>query len=313
MKHFIILILLPLLAACSHRSTQPNKSGYLDFDQGKIYYETYGNGEPIIVLHGGPGQGHDYFLPQMLELAKHYQVTFYDQRGCGKSTNTPYDKKYISHEQFIDDLDALRKVLGYKKVTLFGHSYGGLLSMKYAIKYPGHVKSMILVDSSPSTLSGNLLFMKEYGARIATVKGVVDPTKPLADAEKYNVALMTKQMMALSPIYFYDPEKAKEQTMYFTKESLKGLWKTFDILLPLYTTQQFDLRPDLAKLTMPTLIIHGDHDIIPLSTAKEIYEAMPRSELVIIKDCNHNPFIEKPNEFFAAIDKFLEHNIGKSK
>ncbi len=302
---FYVLALLFILTGCCHKSVHPNKSGYLSFDQGKIYYETYGKGEPIIVLHGGPGQGHNHLLPQMLELAKHNQVTFYDQRGCGKSTDTPYDKKYISHAQFIEDLDALRKSLGYEKVTLLRHSYGGLLSMKYAIKYPEHVKSMILVSTSPATLKGNQIFMQNYAKNVVKVKGAIDPTKELSDKEKYDVALMTKQMTALSSIYFYNPEKAKEETVYFTQDSLKGFWKTLDIFLPEYTTKQFDLRPELAKLTIPTLIIHGDHDIIPLSTAKEIHVAMSTSKLDIIKDCNHNPFIEKPKEFFGAIDEFM--------
>ena len=313
MKHITLLILISIsfLTGCSHQATHPTKSGYLDFDQGKIYYETYGKGEPIIVLHGGPGSSHNYLLPQMLKLAEHNQVTFYDQRGCGKSTDTPYDKKYISHAQFVDDLDALRKALGYEKITLLGHSYGGLLSMKYAIKYPDHVKSMILVDPSPSTLAGNMAFMKEFSKRIVSVKRAVDPTKELSDKEKYDVALMAKQMKALSSMYFYNPEKAKELTMYCTQDFLKGYWKTFDILWPLYTTEQFDLRPALAKLTIPTLIIHGDHDIIPLSTVNETHSAIPKSELVVIKDSDHYTYIEKPKEFFDAIDEFLHYGMPK--
>ena len=308
MKHITLLILISIsfLTGCCHKHTHPIKSGYLDVDQGKIYYETYGKGEPIIVLHGGGGGlSHDYLMPQMLELATRYQVTFYDQRGGGKSTNTIYDKKYISDEQFIEDLDALRKSLGHEKVTLLGHSYGGRLSMEYAIKYPEHVKSMILADTSAATLQGNKDFFDEFNKRTEHLNHTFATLRESPKFAAMDLDIMHEFFRTTFSEYFYDKTKANQLTLRLTKDSVQGFWKTQNIMMADYATKKFDLRPSLAKLTIPTLIIHGDHDIIPLSTPQEIHAVMPTSKLVIIKDCDHFPFVEKPKEFFDAIDEFL--------
>ena len=302
MKHILLLILIPLLTACSH-----NKSGYLNFDQGKIYYETYGKGEPIIVLHGGTGMSHDLLMPHMLALTKDHKVTFYDQRGSGKSTNTIYDEKHISDEQLVKDLDALRKSLGYEKVILLGDSYAGRIVMEYAIAHPEHVKSMILSNTSAATLRGNKAFVDGY------YKASKDQDKEFeALAQDPDTNRMWRNYFKLIfSVYFYDKTKLEQLKLPSTDEAINGYHKTYAIIFKDYYTKPFDLRPELAKLTIPTLVIHGDHDLIPLFVAKEIHAAMPVSELVIIKDSGHFTFIEKPNEFFGVINEFLMHNNQK--
>ena len=139
------------------------QSGYVSVDGAKLYYQTIGKGTPVIMLHGGPGLDHTYFLPQMRKIGEKHQAVFYDQRGSGKSESTSLDSKDININQFVQDLEHLRQALGYEKVTVLGHSWGGLLAMNYAIKYPEHTKALILMNSAPATMGGWTAFEKEFG------------------------------------------------------------------------------------------------------------------------------------------------------
>lgn len=101
---------------------------FIKTNDAQIFCRVFGKGEPIIVVHGGPGLSQDYLLPQMAKLAQTNLVIFYDQRGCGLSTGA-INEDSIQIKTFVDDLEAIRKSFGYKKVTVLGHSWGGFLAM----------------------------------------------------------------------------------------------------------------------------------------------------------------------------------------
>ena len=95
-----------------------SNSGYVAVENGKLFYQKFGSGDPIIVVHGGPGLDQGYLLPQMLELAKDHELIFYDQRGSGHSLEASIDPKYVTADQFAEDLEKLRSKLGLKKIVL---------------------------------------------------------------------------------------------------------------------------------------------------------------------------------------------------
>lgn len=111
----------------------------------KIFYQIFGEGTPIIITHGGPGLDQTYLQPQLLALAKNHQLIFYDQRGSGKSLGTKLDEDTINIHKFAEDLEKLRAHLKLKKFILMGHSWGGILSMQYAIKYQKNILSPLLL------------------------------------------------------------------------------------------------------------------------------------------------------------------------
>ncbi len=113
----------------------PTEKGYKIINGVSLYYETIGDGTPIVVVHGGPGLDHSYLLPQMGELAKGYKLIFYDQRAMGKSS-ADFDTNLMTMNSFVEDLEGIRKAFGLEKMNLMGHSWGGLVSMFYAIRYP---------------------------------------------------------------------------------------------------------------------------------------------------------------------------------
>ena len=105
-----------------------HKHGLIDVKSGNIFYQTCGVGKPVVVLHGGPGGDMYPFLPHMLELAKDYEVTFYDQRGCGASKHTEFTKELINLKQYVDDLEDIIGSLGHEKVFIIAHSWGAKLA-----------------------------------------------------------------------------------------------------------------------------------------------------------------------------------------
>lgn len=112
----------------------------------KYHTETFGNPEstPVIIVHGGPGQGYEY-MKSLRGLSKDYQVIFYDQRGAGLSPRV--DKKYLTIEQSLDDLDSVvRHFSNGGKVKLIGHSWGGTLVIGYLSKHPEMVSQAVVVE-----------------------------------------------------------------------------------------------------------------------------------------------------------------------
>lgn len=154
--NLVITNLLLFFTGCSQNLSTyqiPNgsiKEGFVEAKNGRIYYQIVGKGDPVIVIHGGPGLDQGYLLPGMALLAKNHQVIFYDQCGSGRSSISVIDEQHINDEQFVEDLETLRKALGHPKITLVGHSLGGLLAMRYAIKYSSNVKKNGIDEYTPS-------------------------------------------------------------------------------------------------------------------------------------------------------------------
>ena len=154
--HLVILMLIGFPAFLV--AGQSVERGYKMVNGVSLYYEAIGEGVPLVVVHGGPGLDHSYLLPQMAELAKGYRLIFYDQRAMGKSS-ADFDSSQMTMNSFVEDLEGIRKAFGLEKMNLLGHSWGGLVSMFYAIKYPSHLQSLILVNTTPaSSVLRNLSF-----------------------------------------------------------------------------------------------------------------------------------------------------------
>ena len=136
-----------LLCAPAASQEVPVRQGLVSLDDGRLFYEVVGTGDPIIVVHGGPGLDHNYLRPGLDVLATSHALIYYDQRGTGRS-DFPLDSASINLAAFVSDIDALRQVMGYDKVTVLGHSFGGLIAMAYAIAHPDNVTALILMDTA---------------------------------------------------------------------------------------------------------------------------------------------------------------------
>lgn len=312
---FVQLSLMLVLAGCStiHTENQPShirksEAGYIQVNQGKLFYQKFGSGKPIVILHGGPGMlDQNYLLPQMLELAKDHEVIFYDQRGSGKSLETKIDKKYINTDSFVDDLEKLRKTLGLKEFTLIGQSWGGFLAMNYTIKYPKCVSNLILLSTAAPDYKGQQAFIAEFTKRTEPIKNEIKALFSYDDFKELTAEEIYKIYKTLFSVYFYDRDNLEGLSLTMDPLSAQSGFKVMEEMSKTsWMRPHINLFPALKSLKIKTLIIHGNQDICPIQSAKEIKDAIPNSKLVCLDQCGHFPYIEKQKETFFAIREFLK-------
>src|SRR5512135_1552196 len=164
-------------------------------DGAPLYFREVGQGQPIVVLHGGPDFSHAYFLPELDRLADSFRLIYYDQRGRGRSAEGvgPED---VSIDSEMRDLDALRRYFGLESVAVLGHSWGGVLALEYAIRHPNNVSHLILLNTAPASHQDFLLLRREgrrnAAADLEQLRGVAASQRYQsgdleADAEYYRI------------------------------------------------------------------------------------------------------------------------------
>ena len=114
----------------------------------KLYFESEGEGTPVVIINGGPGAGHTVFLGWFDFLVDSgYKVVYFDETGRGRATRS-ITGQAISPQMGVEDLESLRKHLKAKKLIVLAHSYGGIQALQYALQYPEHVEKLIMIDAS---------------------------------------------------------------------------------------------------------------------------------------------------------------------
>lgn len=290
------------------------EKGYIPVRDGKIFYQKKGQGTPLLIVHGGPGMNSSYFMPYMDELAKDHEIIFYDQRGSGKSLETPLDANHINIGQFVEDMDRVRNHLGFEKVVVMGHSWGGLLALEYGVHHPNHVSALVLVDTAPADHTGQKAFLDVLTKRIEPLGDEVKPIFSPEEMAKLDEAEIQRLYLKVFSIYLMNPEDINKVNLEITKASAISGGKVLGEMTKSYwLAPHVDLFPRLKTLKIPTLVVQGENDLIPLWTAQVIKYAVPHSEIVILKNCGHCPFVEVPDLFFPEVRKFLQRLEGMGK
>src|SRR5919205_1238586 len=128
-----------------------SREGFVSVPGGNVWYRIVGEQTgrtPLLLLHGGPGAGHDYLEP-LAALADERPVVFYDQLGCGRS-DQPDDRSLWHIERSVREVDAVREGLGLERIHLLGQSWGGWLAIAYMMSHPQGIESVILASTSAS-------------------------------------------------------------------------------------------------------------------------------------------------------------------
>lgn len=283
--------------------------GYLEGCGAIIYYESIGGGPPLIVLHGGPGASHQYFLPHLLPLARHHRLVFIDERGSGRSQRLANSSGYTL-EAMSCDVDAVRRALGYRQTDVLGHSFGGILAQDYTIRYREHVRRLILAGtgSSASRIDQDFAAIKaglspELRSRIDALEahGIIGPD----GAQKPDYRKLADEA-ELPYEYVVRPPAWSEPADSIGWDVLNTMWGSKSDFHIDGNLTGFDLVPELRKLETPTLIIAGDHDMPSRTTLEETHAALKNSRLVILEHCGHESYVDQPLAFFAAVTSFLE-------
>ncbi|MCH8954026.1 alpha/beta fold hydrolase [candidate division KSB1 bacterium] len=295
-------IALLILTSCEKSKELTIEEGLREINGTQLYTKVMGEGEPIVILHGGPGMDHTYFLPQMAELAETHKLIFFDQRVSGRSS-LDVDSSAITMRHFIDDIEEIRKTFNLGKMNLMGHSWGGLLAMFYGITYPENLKSLMILNSTPASSE----LMAKTLPRLTPEDSLQRLEILNSDAFKNRESAAFEKLLRIHfRGAFYDRSLADSLTLTFqpdfaeTSVKLQNLYK--DIA-------SYDIHHDLSKINCPTLVVHGDHDDNPLEGSQKIHENIPNSKFVLLKNCGHFPFVERPKEFFSAIKDFLQKKI----
>jgi proline iminopeptidase len=292
------------------------QDGYVDANGTLIYYEEFGTGKPLVIVHGGPGASHDYFMPYLVPLARHNRLIFIDERGSGKSEKLE-DVSQYTVENMVEDVEAVRKSLGLGKISLLGHSYGGVLAQAYALKYQKNLTHLILCSTFPSTKQMNEVFVKMKEKMPAELRGRIDKLEKeglYGHGKEYEKNRYTNDYMvaAWGEGYFpylyqrnpdanYDPVANGIMSWDLYKE-MWGADGEFIIDGNLKSVEYVD---KLSTIKVPTLITCGDNDESAPWLAKEMNEKIACSKLVIFPKSGHMTFVDQPDMFIKAVNDFL--------
>lgn len=283
---------------------------FVQAGRARLHVTAIGSGAPIIVVHGGPDLDHEYLRPDMDRLGDAFRLIYYDQRGRGRSFSgeKPGD---ITLTGEIDDLDRIRAHAETETVAVLGHSWGGLLAMEYAIRFPRRVSHLILMNTAPASHAGRLALQRERtrrqslddSERMASLRS--DPEYQAggldADREHYRIhfASTVRDRVQLERL-------VARLRSGFTPEAVVAARAIQDELYrQTWDVEAFDLLPLLADLRIPSLVIHGDNDFVPVGVARDIAAAIPRSRLRVMADCGHFAYIDQPELVHTAIVDFM--------
>ena len=269
----------------------------------ELYYRAMGEGEPIVIVHGGPMLDHSYLLPYLKPLADTYRLIFYDQRLSGRST-ADVDTSSIRLANFVGDLEALRRELDLGDFHLMGHSWGGLIAMNYAIEHHEHLSSMILLNSMPATAKE---WREEEEALAESLpKLYQERRKEIMESElmERNRPAAIKQLLRLSfQQQMVNPALAADLEFEIPEDYSVRSQKFGHIMQDL---EGYDLREELVALPTPTLLIYGSIEPAVTLSAETLKLTLPDNRLEIIEDAGHFPFVEQPEAFKEVVRRFLK-------
>lgn len=301
--NFLFVILSLFIAELS---VAQYKDTLLPINGTSLFIREIGKGSPIIVVHGGPGLNHSYFLPHLNSLATKYRLIFYDQRACGNSSGN-IDSAQMSLSLFVEDIEEIRKSLKLGKIGILAHSWGGLVAMNYASKYSNNLSALIL-SNSVSPKFGE--FEKETNQRLKLRIPIEDSILrsdilQSADFKSGDLQAYTNLFkLSFKPSFYYSSSLEKMQ-LILPDDFLAKRKALFFMTKELST---YDFYDNLKTISCPVLVIHGGYDGMPLELSKKIHNHIANSRLIIIKDAGHFPFIDQPKKYSAVVGVFLKKN-----
>ncbi len=284
-----------------------SKGMYLPLTDGHtMYYEEHGNpqGEPVVVLHGGPGGGLQRFVTTQFDL-KVWRVIMFDQRGCGKST--PFGLSSLKHNttrHLIGDIERLRVHLGIKRWSVFGGSWGSTLALAYAQRYPATVKSMILrgiclmdtweqhwmYGSGDDHGSASTIFPKEWDAFVAPIKGARSTLR----AYRRKLTSRNRTVRRNAARAWWGWESALSTLKPTVDRTPADKAESISIIENHYFLHNAWIRPGqllrgAARIRhIPTVIVQGRFDMVcPMRSAVALSKRLPQAELVVVEAAGH--------------------------
>jgi proline iminopeptidase len=307
---FLILLIISVQAQNFPDSQTDGK--YYEVNGAKIWTVSFGTGDPIFFIAGGPGNAHSY-LRKFDSLSTTNTLVYFDGFGRGKSDTAKNVSEY-SLERDVEDLEGLRKTMGFSSISIMGHSYGGLVAQAYAIKYPDKVSHLILANSFHSFL----MWQENCDNSNHEIKtNYPEVWADLMEAREQGVISsdrLHQDIYSRVPygfLYSYNPENFKSGSskpypnFMNSKLYYQMVGKDGDFIVG-NDIGNFDFRKQLKDLKMPVLIYGGRFDRVAVPWMMVKYkEYCPQAKFVMFEKSGHNPQVEEPAAMFKLIREFL--------
>lgn len=253
------------------------------------------SGHILIASNGGPGLTSNYMRSLEALAGPELAVVTYDQRGNGRSTSPQLIRTNFELADYAADIEAIRQAVGAEHIHLFGHSFGGLVAMEYAVRYPDRARTLILFGSAPPAWETIQEAFARFNKRVAALRADDMLPQPSGNG-----------LEAILPTYFSDP------TFTFSSDDPGGVPAQNTAVNQLTWTAitGYDLTNDLAALRLPVLILYGTDDPFGLPMAEAGRDALINADVtyVLLDRCGHF-WHECPAAAFEAIRPFLKLSI----
>lgn len=258
------------------------------------------------LVHGGPGSDHTSLKARYGKLADKMQLVYFDHRGHGRSGRG--DPKTYTLDENVEDMEALRQYLGLGPIVSIGTSYGGGVAMAHAARYPASVSHLILVGTVSH--AGYVERARQLAAELGTpeqVRCCEDLFAGRIDSEEK----MRAFFLAMATLYARIADPAFSETglrrSILSPEALNLAHGPGGFL------RNYDLRPELGRITAPTLVLAGRHDwICAPEFSEEIQRLIPYSDLRIFEHSAHVIASDEPELFLDAVAGFVVYRTQRS-
>jgi len=339
MKYLLIPFLIIFLLACN--TQKPNQENSLQSyfaaqDSGiqngnikwveiesfgkkfKVWTKRFGNNPKtkILLLNGGPGGTHEYFECFENFLPKDgVEFIYYDQLGCGYSDN-PNDTAYWDLDRFVEEVEQVRKALNLDKNNfyLLGHSWGGILAMQYTLKYQDNMKALVISNMMSSCPDygkyANEVLAKQFD------KPVLDSIRAMEARNDFS----NPQYMGLLQPYFYEKHILRMPSANWPDPVVRSFAKMNQSL---YVTMQgpsefgisgrltnWDVKAQLPKITIPTLVIGAQHDTMDPEHMKWMSTQVKNGSFLLCPNGGHMAMYDDQETYFNGLIGFVK-NVEK--
>ena len=287
---------------------------YVTVNGAKLWVLSFGKGDPLIIIPGGPGGAHISYR-DFDSMSITSTLVYYDAFGRGKS-DTAKDVREYSLDRDIEDLEGLRKALHLDMINVLGHSYGGLVAQGYGLKYPQHVKHLILAN----TFHSFIMWQENddnYNREIKTNYPEVWDTlmkvreKGLVSSDPIHQEIYGKVPYGFAYAYNPDhfkpvPKKKRYPNAMNTKLYYQMVGKDGDFIVG-SDIGNFDFRTRLKELKMPVLIYGGRFDRVAVpAMMMKFKEYCPQAKFEMFEYSGHNPQVEEKQKLFELLREFLK-------
>lgn len=271
----------------------------LTVNQTALYYQRYGKGVPVLVMHGGPGLDHSYLRPALDALGHVAELIYYDYAAHGRSEGREAVAQ-MSIEGLADEAEALRVALKLPKVVVLGHGFGGFVAQSFAQRHPSSIRGLILCSASAAWDYPEIMIAQAHSQaspeQMAALMACM--TRPMSsDIE------LRKFWRQTLPLYFYR----------FTPDQGTALCEGIKYNAQAYNRGLFDLAPNfnatpwLGSLDVPCVVMAGAHDFMtPYTQATQRLEAhLPHVTVALFENSGHYPFVEETTAFCHTVRQYL--------